>query len=71
MISMKKEKCCPEDYCKGVKVGSKGQIVLPAELREALNIKPGDTVIVCRKGCCIEIVKSELLREALAKIIRR
>jgi AbrB family looped-hinge helix DNA binding protein len=56
MISMEKKKCCPEGYCKGVKVGSKGQIVLPVELREALNIKPGDTVIVCRKGYCIEIV---------------
>jgi AbrB family looped-hinge helix DNA binding protein len=68
---MKKEKsCCPEGYCKGVKVGSKGQIVLPVELREALDIKPGDTVIVCRKGCCIEVVKSELLRDTIEKLVK-
>lgn len=67
---MKKEKCCPEGYCKGVKVGSKGQIVIPIELREDMNINPGDTVILCKKGSCIEIVKSEMLKEALAKIIK-
>lgn len=29
-----------------VPVGSKGQIVIPAEARKAMNIKPGDSVII-------------------------
>ena len=29
-----------------VPVGSKGQIVIPAEARRAINIKPGDNVIL-------------------------
>ena len=29
-----------------VPVGTKGQIVIPAEARKAMNIKPGDNVIV-------------------------
>lgn len=29
-----------------VPVGSKGQIVIPAEARKALNIKPGDRIII-------------------------
>jgi AbrB family looped-hinge helix DNA binding protein len=29
-------------------VGSKGQIVIPADARTAMNIKPGDKVVVVR-----------------------
>ncbi|MDD5634348.1 MAG: AbrB/MazE/SpoVT family DNA-binding domain-containing protein [Candidatus Omnitrophica bacterium] len=29
-----------------VPVGTKGQIVIPAEARKAMNIKPGDSVII-------------------------
>jgi len=29
-----------------VPVGTKGQIVIPAEARKAMNIKPGDNVII-------------------------
>jgi AbrB family looped-hinge helix DNA binding protein len=68
MKSMKKEKL--EEYCKGVRVGSKGQIVIPVELREDLNINPGDTVILCKRGCCIEIVKSELIRDTIEKLAK-
>ena len=68
MEGMKKKKGCPEGYCKGVKVGSKGQIVIPIELREDLNIKPGDTVILCKRGYCIEVIKSNLLQDVLNKL---
>lgn len=70
MKSMKKENYCTESYCKGVKVGSRGQIVLPVELRENLDIKPGDTVILCKRGYCIEIVKSELVKKAINNLIK-
>lgn len=32
-----------------VKVSSKGQITLPKTIREALGIKPGDTIVVTQK----------------------
>jgi len=32
-----------------VNVGERGQLVIPAELRKALNIKPGDQLIVFAK----------------------
>lgn len=33
-------------YAWTVKVGEKGQIVIPKEARDVFNIKPGDTLIV-------------------------
>ncbi len=33
-------------YAWTVKVGEKGQFVIPKEAREVFNIKPGDTLIV-------------------------
>jgi len=32
-----------------VKVGEKGQIVIPKEARDLFNIKPGDTLIITGK----------------------
>lgn len=31
-------------------VGTKGQIVIPLEVREALNINPGDKVVLLARG---------------------
>ncbi|MCK9432468.1 MAG: AbrB/MazE/SpoVT family DNA-binding domain-containing protein [Candidatus Omnitrophica bacterium] len=36
----------PKKFYGKVPVGSKGQIVIPAEARKALDIKPGDNVII-------------------------
>jgi len=36
----------PKKFYGKVPVGTKGQIVIPAEARKAMNIKPGDNVIV-------------------------
>ena len=33
-------------YAWTVKVGEKGQIVIPKEARDVFNIKPGDTLLV-------------------------
>lgn len=35
-----------EKYAWTVKVGEKGQFVIPKEARDVFNIKPGDTLIV-------------------------
>ena len=44
------------------KVGEKGQIVIPKEVRNMFDIKPGDSIIVlCDKRKGIALVKSEVL----------
>lgn len=48
-------------------VGSKGQIVIPAPIRELFGIEPGDSLLVladAKKG--IAIVKSDFVSEALS-----
>jgi len=49
---------------------SKGQIVLPKDLREKANIKPNDkiAVLACEKNgevCCIMMIKAERLTGAV------
>ncbi len=54
-----------------VKVGERGQIVIPKEAREKFNIKPGDSVIVLgdeNKGG-IAIVKADLIKSLALKIL--
>jgi AbrB family looped-hinge helix DNA binding protein len=51
-------------------VGTKGQVVIPAEAREALGIKVGDKLIVVgnpeRQG--VAFVKSEVIEDKLQDI---
>ena len=48
-------------------VGTKGQVVIPADAREELNIKPGDRLyVVGSKGKeFVGFIKEEQLREML------
>ena len=54
-----------------VKVGDRGQVVIPAKAREELDIKPGDLLFVMagrsRRG--IAMVKAEAMRELAEKIM--
>lgn len=44
------------------KVGEKGQIVIPKEMRTLFDIKPGDSVILlCDKEKGIALVKSDFI----------
>ena len=54
-----------------VKVGEKGQIVIPKEARDIFNIKPGDTLLMVgdeRKG--IAIAKASVMRNIALKILQ-
>jgi AbrB family looped-hinge helix DNA binding protein len=55
-----------------VKVGDRGQVVIPAEARKELDIKPGDMLFVMagrnRRG--IAMVKADSMRELAEKIMR-
>jgi AbrB family looped-hinge helix DNA binding protein len=47
-----------------VKVGERGQIVIPKEAREIFDIKPGDTLLVLGdEAQGIAIVKNEIFRQ--------
>lgn len=52
------------------KVGEKGQIVIPKEVRDMFDIKPGDSLIVLsdkKKG--IALLKSEVIEDATNNIL--
>jgi len=48
------------------KVGSRGQIVLPIELRKKLKLEEGEILFVVENGKTIEIVKAEKIDKALS-----
>ncbi len=53
-----------------VKVGERGQIVIPKNARDIFNINPGDTLLILgdeRKG--IAIVKADMMRDFATKIL--
>ena len=54
-----------------VKVGERGQVVIPADARKDLNIKQGDLLLVMsgkdQKG--IAMVKADVMREFAQKLI--
>lgn len=62
-----------ESYIYGtVKVGDRGQVVIPSKARKDLNIKPGDLLLVMvgrnRRG--IAMVKADAMREFADRIMR-
>jgi AbrB family looped-hinge helix DNA binding protein len=80
VLDEKNESCCdPEDRtrCKIealVSVDDRGQMVLPKELREKANIRPGDKLAVTSwekdgKICCISLTRAEELTEMMKDIL--
>lgn len=52
------------------KVGEKGQIVIPKEIRNMFDIKPGDSVIVlCDKEKGIAILKADMIENLTDKVL--
>ena len=51
-----------------VKVGEKGQIIVPKEAREMFNISPGDTLMILGdKERGIALIKSDDVYELMSK----
>ncbi|MEM3608744.1 MAG: AbrB/MazE/SpoVT family DNA-binding domain-containing protein [Candidatus Bathyarchaeia archaeon] len=55
-----------------VKVGERGQVVIPSKARRELNIKPGDLLLVVagRNRRSIALVKADAMREFATRIMR-
>jgi antitoxin PrlF len=74
---MTDKECCNKECCKidaVVTVDSKGQIVLPKDLREKAKIKPNDklAVINFQRGsevCCIVMLKVDALENTVKDLL--
>jgi AbrB family looped-hinge helix DNA binding protein len=55
-----------------VKVGERGQVVIPSKARKDFNIKPGDLLLVMtgRKKRGIVMVKADAMRELATRIMK-
>ncbi|MEM2119214.1 MAG: HgcAB-associated protein [Candidatus Bathyarchaeia archaeon] len=67
-----KAKCCKVDAV--VSVDSKGQIVLPKDIREKAKLEANErlAVVCCEQNgevCCIVMIKAEKLGDAVNKML--
>lgn len=54
------------------KVGEKGQIVIPKEIRKMFDINPGDSIIVlCDKEKGIALVKADVIENLTDKLLSK
>ena len=54
------------------KVGEKGQIVIPKEIRTMFDINPGDSVIVlCDKEKGIALLKADVIDNLTDKVLKQ
>ncbi|MEN9439603.1 MAG: hypothetical protein RL613_1102 [Fusobacteriota bacterium] len=60
-----------EFECGTVKVGERGQIVIPKQIRDELGINPGDNLIILgNKEEGIQIIVANSLEELAAVVIK-
>ena len=56
-------------YMSSVKIGPKGQIVIPKEARQIFGVQPGDTLLILGdEETGIIVTKPDVLREAANEI---
>jgi AbrB family looped-hinge helix DNA binding protein len=55
-----------------VKVGDRGQVVIPVKARKDFNIKPGDLLLVVagKKRRGIAMVKADAMREFASRVLK-
>lgn len=59
-----------EKFIFGVlKVGDKGQIVIPRDARKQYNIKPGDAVLLLGDKKGMALVKTEIFQSAIEQVM--
>lgn len=52
-----------------VKVGDKGQIVIPRDARNIYDLKPGDALLVLGDQKGIALVKTEIFQSAIDQVM--
>ncbi len=52
-----------------VKVGERGQIVIPKEAREVYGIKPGDSLLVLGDSKGMAILKTEIFQDKIDEML--
>lgn len=52
-----------------VKVGDKGQIVIPRDARKVYDIKPGDALLLLGDQRGIALVKTEIFQSAVDQVM--
>ena len=69
---MQKNKTDKNKYVGICKVGEKGQIVIPKEIRTMFDINPGDSVIVlCDKEKGIALLKADVIDGLTDKVLKQ
>ena len=69
---MEKVKTYKNKYVGICKVGEKGQIVIPKEIRNMFDINPGDSVIIlCDKEKGIALLKAEVIDSLTDKVLKQ
>ena len=69
---MGKIKTDKNKYVGVCKVGEKGQIVIPKEIRNMFDINPGDSVIVlCDKEKGIALLKADVIDSLTDKVLKQ
>ncbi len=69
---MEKVKTDKNKYAGICKVGEKGQIVIPKEIRNMFDINPGDSVIVlCDKEKGIGLLKANAIEDLTDKVFSK
>ena len=69
---MKKNKTDKNKYVGICKVGEKGQIVIPKEIRNMFDINPGDSIIVlCDKERGIALLKADVIDSLTDKVLKQ
>ncbi len=66
------ETCCKIDAI--ANVDSKGQIVLPKDIREKMRLKPNDKLALVgferdNEICCVVMIKAEKLENTVSKML--
>ena len=70
--AMNKNKTAKNKFVGICKVGEKGQIVIPKEIRTMFDINPGDSVIaLCDKEKGIALLKADIIDSLTDKVLKQ